>query len=172
MTQIDAKWCWKLSVRHQATQTVNTADVIHKNTVQMQANRHESERVWAVVCQLTVIVWSCVHPALGLEGGCAVWEAAFNAERWRPANDVDSNTQTARQPNEYDFNAPLCLMDSSLIKCVTFKQNKSICYHIKCCLGCNRSSSCAIFQGIWPKFSLLFAFTQIFPTLSLWNVIV
>lgn len=85
------------SVRQQATQTVNAADVIHKNTVQMQANRHESERVWAVVCQLTVIVWSCVHPALGLEGGCAVWEAAFNAESWRPANDMDSNTQ--RQPD-------------------------------------------------------------------------
>ncbi len=58
MTQIDVKRCWKLSVHQQDTQTVNAADVIHKNTVQMQANRHESERVWAVVCQLTVIVWS------------------------------------------------------------------------------------------------------------------
>lgn len=94
------KWrrLMRIDVQNQCTSARHTdSEHNRRHSQEHRSNMHESECLWVVVWQLTVNVWSHVHPALGLEEAELYQRRLFNAESWRPANDVNSNTQ--RQPD-------------------------------------------------------------------------
>lgn len=142
----DTDWCEMMlktsHVRHQDTQTVNAADIIHKNSA------NADKQVWIRVsvscclsanCDCVVPRSSCPRVRRGLRcmrGGFLMQRAGDLPMTWAQTHRDSQTTKRVwfQRSSLFDGFIP----NKNVLHLNETK--KSICYHTKCCLGCNRSS--------------------------------